>query len=239
MKHLLRMTAPAVLVLTLLAPPDAAWAQGSNLAARPMARDGAWWGKFHLRLTRTARANPRARLVFAGDSITEHWRYEGKAIWKERYAPRGALNLGISGDQTHHLLWRLKNGAVRGLSPRVVVLLIGVNNLYMPAAHIAAGVRANVRSLRKKLPRARILLLGVFPCGKRPGARRRKIQQINRLVARAADGKAVHYLDIGHRFLEKDGTISERVMHDHLHLTARGYQIWADAMGPTLKTLLR
>ncbi len=233
------MSALALLACCLAAPPRPALARGRNQAALPLARKGAWWGKFHLKLTRIARARRGARLVFAGDSITEHWRHEGRAIWKKRYAPRGALNLGISGDQTHHLLWRLKHGAVDDLSPRVVVLLIGVNNLYMPADHIAAGVRANVRLLRQKLPRAKILLLGVFPCGKRPGSRRRKIQRINSLAAQEADGKVVHYLDIGHRFLAKSGNISRKVMHDHLHLTTRGYRIWADAMEPTLKKLLR
>ena len=176
----------SLLILCAVGYPAAAPAQNRqrNHAVRPRPGIGATWQKFHLWLNTAARAS-KADLVFAGDSITEDWRFAGKAVWQKYYGKRKALNLGISGDQTQHLLWRLGHGNLEGLSPRLVVLLIGVNNLYMPARDIAAGIRANVKLLRRKLPRARILLLGVFPCGEKPGFRRRKISRINKLAAAA------------------------------------------------------
>ena len=229
----------SLIILCAVGFPAAAPAQTRrrNHAVRPAPKKGPAWQKFHQRLCADARAS-KADLVFAGDSITEDWRFAGRAVWKKYYGKRKALNLGISGDQTQHLLWRLGHGNLEGLSPRLVVLLIRINNLYMPTRDIAAGIRANVKLLRRKLPRARILLLGVFPCGEKPGYRRRKIRQINKLASPIADGKMVHFLDFGGRFLGKNGTISKAVMHDHLHLTARGYEIWAAAMEPTVRRLM-
>jgi beta-glucosidase len=181
-------------------------------------------------------------LLFLGDSISEGWLGEGKADWDERYAPRNAMTLGIGGDETQHILWRLDHGAVTGLNPKVVVLLIGTNSLvnggHRPGP-TAEGVAAVLKSLRQKLPNARILLLAVFPRDAARGTEgRRDICELNGLIAPLADGRHVHFLDISERFLNPDGTISPDVMPDFLHLSAKGYRIWSDAMEPTLQRLL-
>lgn len=215
-----------------------------HAALRPSPRRAVWWYKKHERINKEVRlAGRKARLIFVGDSITEGWRSDGKAVWPRRYARHHTLNLGLGGDQTGHVLWRLDHGNLTGLAPRLAVVLIGVNNAFSrahTATDIAAGIGAVVRKLHSKLPRTQVLVLGVFPCGQTiKGRLRGKVTAINALAAKLADGKRIHYLDIGEHFLQKDGSITQEVMYDYLHLTERGYRIWARALEPTLKRLMK
>lgn len=176
-------------------------------------------------------------LLFLGDSITQGW--NNNDVWKRFYGPRRAANFGIGGDRTEHVLWRLRHGELDGISPRVVVLMIGTNNAGANTAdEIAQGVTAIVKELRKRLPEAKVLLLGVFPRGPKPDATRALLEDVNRRIAKLDDGSHVTYLDIGKAFLNPDATLSREIMPDYLHLSARGYRIWADAMEPTLWRLL-
>lgn len=180
-------------------------------------------------------------LVFLGDSITEGWGGAGKDVWERYYGSRKAANMGVGGDQTQHVLWRLEHGNIDGLSPRLVVLMIGTNNApgdTYTADEIAAGVEAIVRTLRAKLPETKVLVLGVFPRGAQPDAQREKLAAINQVIAKQADEKAVFYLDIGDKFLEPDQSISPEIMPDYLHLSPKGYAIWAEAIEPTVARLL-
>lgn len=208
----------------------------------PVPREESWWLDLH-------RANlDRARqgsvdLLFLGDSITQGWRNpqsgRDNAVWKEYYASRNAANFGINGDATQHVLWRLRHGELDGIAPKVVVLLIGTNNLsYCTTDEVAGGVAAVVGEVRYRLPHARILLLGIFPRGERPGPVREKIAAVNARLARLDDGEHVRFLDIGRSFLGDDGTIAREVMPDSLHLTMGAYRIWARAMEPTLRSML-
>lgn len=177
-------------------------------------------------------------VVFLGDSITDGWRGSG-TVWKEQIEPLHAANFGIGGDRTQHVLWRIQNGELDGIEPKVVVLMIGTNNASSATAdEIAQGVTAIVEELRHRLPRAKILLLGVFPRGQKPDATREKLQAVNAKIARLDDGSHVKFLDIGKAFLNEDGTISPEIMPDYLHLSRKGYRIWADAMEPTLWSML-
>ena len=176
-------------------------------------------------------------LLFLGDSITQGW--NNNAVWKRFYGPRHAANFGIGGDRTEHVLWRIQHGELDGIHPRVVVLMIGTNNSGSNTAdEIAQGVTAIVKELRQRLPETKVLLLGVFPRGQKPDATRAKLEEVNRQISRLDDGSHVTYLDIGKAFLNPDGTISRDIMPDYLHLTAKGYRLWADAMEPTLWRLL-
>lgn len=179
-------------------------------------------------------------LLFLGDSITRGWEGSGTPVWVRYYGPRKAANFGIGGDRTQHVLWRLENGEVDHIKPKVVVLMIGTNNTGSnSAADIAEGVTAIVKKLRAKLPEAKILLLGVFPRGEKPNPGRDKIKEVNEMIAKLDDnGKTVKYLDISKTFLNEDGTISKEIMPDFLHLSATGYRMWADAMEPTLWSML-
>ncbi len=180
-------------------------------------------------------------LLFIGDSITDSWRDKnGKKSWERFFAPETAANFGITGDRTEHVLWRLQNGELEGITPKVVVLLIGTNNTGRDsAAQIAEGITAVVKTIRDKSPPTAVLLLGIFPRGEKTDDRHRgKIAEINKTIARLDDGKKVRYLDIGAKFLEKDGTLTKEVMPDFLHLSAKGYEIWGTAINPTVQEML-
>jgi lysophospholipase L1-like esterase len=187
-------------------------------------------------------------VLFTGDSITDGWRRNPqKKIFDATFGSLKPANFGISGDRTQHVLWRLQNGEFEGLTlPKVVVLMIGTNNIGQkdnpePPASAIAGIQAIVKEIRKKSDHAKILLLGVFPRGeKADDPFRAMIKEINAAAAKLDDeGKSVKFLDIGGKFLQPDGTISKEIMPDFLHLTEKGYQIWADAIKDTLVEMLK
>ncbi len=188
-------------------------------------------------------------LLFLGDSITDGWRWDngGGKIWPEVYAPRHAANFGIGYDRIQNVLWRIENGELENLSPRVVVLLIGTNNAGSEDSgrprnltpEIIEGVSNLVRQIQVRLPRTKILLLGLFPRGEKSDPIRAQVKAVNAGLAGLNDGKRVVFRDLGRRFLEPDGTLSRNLFPDLLHPNARGYQIWADAMAATLSDMLK
>ena len=236
-----RISAPLLALLTaapIFAPSFAA-AEALAIKAQPVRAK--WWRARHVTFN-SAPNRGRAKVIFVGDSITSEWSRAGRSVWRERYARYAALNLGVGGDRTENLLWRLSHGNLAGLSPKVAVLLIGTNNLHNQSQKtIVAGIAANIAELRHRLPRARILLLALFPRGARKGAMRLKALAVNKhLVGLAsASDSMVHVLDIGNVFVDKSGAISQAIMPDYLHLSERGYRRWADAMNPKLQELLK
>jgi lysophospholipase L1-like esterase len=183
----------------------------------------------------------QAEVIFLGDSITQAWEGEGKEVWAKYYAPRHALNLGIGSDRTQHVLWRLDHGHLAGLKPKVVVVLIGVNNIpddtYTPGM-VLEGVTAVVQKLRTKLPETKIILLGIFPFREDFHPQRAKALQVNQALHKLDDGHWVHFLDFGYLFIQPDGRIAKDMMPDFVHLTPTGYRLWAEAMEPKLAELL-
>jgi lysophospholipase L1-like esterase len=203
------------------------------------------WVKRHQAIVEMGKKR-EVELVFLGDSITHFWggepadaRARGAEVWEKYYGQRKAMNLGYGWDRTENVLWRLRHGEVDGLAPKAVVVMIGTNNAGINTVEeIAAGVGAICEELRVRLPRAKVLLLGIFPRGAKPNPVREKMDAVNRLLA-GLDGKGnVKFLDIGKVFLETDGSISPLIMNDYLHPTAAGYERWAAAMEPVLKRLL-
>ena len=180
------------------------------------------------------------QLVFIGDSITDGWRGGGRKVWEQNYAKYNTLNLGIGGDRTEHVLWRVQHGELDGLSPNAVVMMIGTNNSGSPAKEIAAGIRCDVAAIHEKLPEAKILLLAVFPRSPSPtDGVRRKLKEVNQDIEQMNGKDNVTYLDIGSKFLEPDGTLPKSIMPDALHPNEKGYEIWADAIRPTLDELMK
>lgn len=185
-------------------------------------------------------------ILFVGDSITQAWENAGKSVWEKYYTDRGikAVNIGISGDRTQHVLWRLDQGAAKGLEPKVTVVMIGTNNSANDrntASEMVDGVRAVVKRLHEELPQTKILLLGIFPRGEDFNEIRGKILQVNQTFRKLEEEMegTVFYQDIGHHFLEADGTISTEIMPDFLHLTQRGYEIWAESIDPMVQKLMQ
>lgn len=224
----------SALMLTLVACAQ----DDGGTATTPIPRDEVYWRKIHDQYVERAKQKD-IELLFLGDSITQGW--NDNEVWQRHYSPRKAANMGIGGDRTEHVLWRLENGTIAGLAPRVVVLMIGTNNIGANTpAEIAAGIRRIVRLLRDKLPETKVLVLGVFPRGKK---RMKELEedtldprpaQINALVAPIADGKMIFYEDISKSFLNDGGNIPKSLMPDFLHLSPEGYAAWANAIEPLL-----
>jgi lysophospholipase L1-like esterase len=184
-------------------------------------------------------------VLFMGDSITDWWDserepYAGKPVFDKYFGDWKVANFGIAGDTTQGVLYRLQNGEGQGFSPKVVMLLIGVNNTRTNTApEIAEGVGAVVLELQKDFPAAKILLLGVFPYQEAGAPVREEIAYINSTISRLHDGDKVHYLDISDVFLDENGNIPADVMSDALHPTTKGYELWAQAVMGPLTSLLQ
>ena len=237
---------PAGPVATWTAPPTS---QRTPSTLVPVTQNRDWrvydWTTRH----REASALMRARqpdIVMLGDSITHFWGGEpvgGRRTGVEEgdrfFAGRTVVNLGYGWDRTENVLWRLENGEFEGVTPKVVVLMIGTNNITLNTQdEIAAGVAAICTSIHERSASTRILLLAIFPRGQQPDATRAKVDDVNRLIARLDERDDVTFLDIGAKFLGPDGRISPEVMYDYLHPSAKGYAIWSAAMARTLERLL-
>jgi lysophospholipase L1-like esterase len=207
------------------------------VAPNPFLQKNVWFG-FHSACCRRA-AKGDVDLVFLGDSIAFGWTRAGGAVWKKYYANRKAANLGLPGDRTENVLWRVDHGNFKGISPKLVVVLIGTNNLYggpklwCTGQEIADGVTAIVQRLRAVVPGSKILLMGVFPraAGRAlPEDFARRIDAANELMAKLADQKTVFYRDISAKLVDKDGKVDRAMLGDGLHLSAAGYEVWAQAI---------
>lgn len=213
-----------------------------HVATTPRDRLGEqWWSDRHrqkIEITMKGAVD----LAFLGDSITHSWEGSGKQVWDQYYSRRRAANFGFSGDRTEHVLWRLDHGELIPAKPKVVVMMIGTNNIGHGSAspnQTADGVGAIVDRLRAGIPGVKVLLLAVFPRGLRADdAMRRGVAEASRIFESEADGKDVVYLDIGKHFLRSDGEIRATMVPDALHPNEDGYEIWARAMEPTLSRLL-
>jgi len=197
-----------------------------------------WWNGNYERINADIKKmNGKIDLAFVGDSITARW---GGESWKKHWGAYRAVNMGIGGDRTQNVLWRLQNGQLDGYEARVFVVLIGTNNCWdkkAEPADVAAGIKAIVDLIQAKQPKAKILLLSILPSGEKPNSGREMRASVNALISKYAGG-SVHYMDIGTKFLEPDGSISKEVMGDYLHLAPKGFDIWAETIGGKVKELL-
>ncbi len=205
----------------------------------PEPRKDAWWQKRQEQINANV-AKGGAQLLMIGDSITQGWEGAGKHVWEKYYGNRNAVNLGIGGDRTQHVLWRLEHGNLKGIHPKLAVLMIGTNNCAANSpAQIAAGVTAIVEKLRSTTPDTKVLVLAIFPRGANSQYPLRKVNEAaNERIAKLADNKHVFYLDIGKKFLHEDGTLTKDIMPDLLHLSPAGYEIWASSIEPSVTKLM-
>lgn len=201
------------------------------------------WNEMHESFVKRGKEGP-IEVLFLGDSITEGWGGAGRPVWEKNYAPLKAANFGIGGDMTNQVLWRITEGKeLEGLNPKVCVLMIGTNNFGLGGQNVDSvvkGVKAVVDTLHAKLPKTKILLLGIFPRDSKPDTPMRKnIAAVNAQIAKADNGNTVRYLDIGPTLQQPDGSLSKEIMPDYLHLSTKGYEIWAAAIEATLKEMLK
>jgi beta-glucosidase len=181
-------------------------------------------------------------LLFLGDSITDGWPRHGEWSWL-KFAPYQPADFGVSGERTEDVLWRIMNGELDGIDPKVVILMIGTNNLGQcrdeKSEWTAAGIEKIVETIHQKLPHTKVLLLGVFPRGAKNDPFRAKIAEMNKTISKLDDGKSTRFLDIGNAFLDANGNIPIDVMPDGLHPNAHGYDLWYAAMNPLLTEMLK
>lgn len=194
-------------------------------------------------------------LYFAGDSITRRWgtsdfQYQHfLANWTTNFFGWNAGNFGWGGDKVQNVLWRLQQGELDGVRPKVMVLLAGTNDLGEGAAttdlaareeDVVQGIGAILNLVREKAPGATIILMGITPREDHAdrSAMAAAIDRTNRRLAQLADGRAIRFLSLNDRLTTPDGRLREGVTVDGLHLSLKGYQIWADALKPLLTELL-
>jgi beta-glucosidase len=212
------------------------------LATSPEPRTQKWWQDRHQAKLADLKKTDKVDLLWIGDSITHSWESRGKKVFDQFYSKRNPFNIGYSGDRTEHVIWRLQNGEVEGISPKLIVIMIGTNNTGHrkdKPEHTAAGIKQILTVLDKKMPQSKVLLLGVFPRDGKPDGAMRKINVgINKIIKDFADDKKVFFLDISDKFLDVDGNLPKSVMPDALHPNEAGYKIWAEAIEPTVEKLM-
>jgi lysophospholipase L1-like esterase len=186
------------------------------------------------------------QVLFLGDSITHYFGGDpvapyrrGEESWKKYYEKRNALNLGFGWDRTENLLWRIQHGELEGVSPKLIVILIGTNNLETNTAdEIAEGVSLICDEVHRRMPASKVLLLGLIPRSPHPDERRAKLAEVNQRIAKLDGRDGFTYLDVGSIFLKPDGLLPVELMYDYLHPTWKGYAIFAEAIEPTVARLL-
>ncbi|KRB92437.1 GDSL-type esterase/lipase family protein [Duganella sp. Root198D2] len=235
----------AVLACLLLAAGAMQSARAGNCATVPAERyfEYPWmsverWHQMHA--DQVARATQGdVDVMFVGDSLTEMW---PKALWDKNFGHLKAANFGIGGDHTGNVLWRLQHPAIAALKPKLVVLMIGVNNINLcseGAEEVFAGIQAVLGQLRKQYPQARILLNAVLPESTPESEERLRIGALNRKARALGDGKTIFFRDYGRHFVGEGGVLSRQLQPDLLHFSEQGYQVLAGAMRPDIEALLK
>ncbi len=212
---------------------------------------GTWWNQFE-NINKLVQKNAdKIDVVFFGDSITQNWtgsqqrmaEKDGKRAIDNYFGMYNTIGMGISGDRTEHLLYRLENGNFDGISPKVVVLMIGVNNLLSgddSPEEIAGGITQVVKALLKKLPKTHIILHGTFPTGAHPfDPNRLAVNRIHELIVPLSRDKRVHYIDLRKKFLNKNRTLNyDYFSKDNIHLHGKAYDVWAEAIKPLIDDMM-
>lgn len=244
------------LVLAVLLIAGAAPASHAILATMPISRlDLPWWKARHEAVLERLRHGP-VDLLFLGDSITQNWERTGppewadyQPIWRHFYGDRNAVNAGFVGDTTASLIWRIRNGEVAGIAPRVVIVLIGANNLgrlHWNAEDTLAGIDTILTDLKKRLPTTKILLIGVLPSDRSAWATSTTLTINAALKTRYGHSAEIAYVDPTPVFT-RDGKLLRDLFYDPmqspgaapLHPTAQGMEKLARTIEPTLARLMQ
>ncbi|KAK5861856.1 hypothetical protein PBY51_017300 [Eleginops maclovinus] len=215
-------------------------AEDSNPAATPTLREDtegdARWMSLHNRFVSDSK-DKEPDVLFVGDSLIQLLHQFG--IWRQLFSPLHALNFGVGGDATQHVLWRLSNGELDNISPKVVVLWVGTFNYAHTPEQICGGIMAIVQVIKNKLPNSRTLVLGLLPRGKSPNLRRERNAAVNKLVQEAvASLPHASFLNVDPGFVHSNGSISHQDMYDYLHLTPQGFQAVCEPLHAHLKSML-
>ena len=206
---------------------------------RPEARiNEGWWMKrlTDKRIKALANTNHVFDIVFCGDSITHFWENAGKNVFDETFGKYQTLNLGFSGDKVENLLWRLKYGELDGYEAKIIEVLIGTNNDDAPE-NVAKGIKEVLKVIREKQPKAKILLTAIFPRDEVRSKRNLKNLRVNEIIKTYANGTDIIWFDFNEQLVNDKGAITPEIFPDNLHLSAKGYKCWANALSPFLPEL--
>ncbi|TNM85041.1 platelet-activating factor acetylhydrolase IB subunit alpha2 [Takifugu rubripes] len=198
--------------------------------------DGRWISQ-HTRFVQECK-DAEPDVLFVGDSMVQLM--QQFEVWRELFSPLHALSFGIGGDTTCNVLWRLQNGELENIRPKVVVLWVGTNNYQHTAEQVAGGILAIAELLRSRFPKAKIIVLSLLPRGERPNPLREKNAAVNGFVRSWLPrlGQQAQFLDVSKGFVHSDGTIIPQDMFDFLHLTLTGYRSIAKPLSDLLLQIL-
>lgn len=217
-----------------------------------------WWVRHHDVLKVKDSLNPD--IVLIGNSITHFWGGDYPALkyadgttrepngpnsWKATFNKHRVLNLGFGWDRTQNVLWRLDNGELDDLDPKLVIIHIGTNNTsetrnarINTASEIVEGIKAICMRVRSKVPRAKIVLMQIMPREEMPDHPRRiLINETNQILKGFADENDVTLLDISAEMLTSDGILTKKLTFDFCHPTDAGYQIWSNSLRPYIDSI--
>jgi beta-glucosidase len=213
------------------------------LSTTPQPQTPIWWyERFQEKLLEAQTNAAKTELVLLGDSIMHAWEAEGADAWNKVFTDINTLNLGFAGDRTEHVLWRLENGALEHITPKVTALLIGTNNIghrIESTEETLAGILSIIKSIKQKAPNTQILLFAVFPRSKRPTAPlRQRVNELNEQLLKTTANTDICYKDLTHLFLDERGILQDNVAPDFLHLSSKQYEKWAEYIRPIFDVLL-
>jgi len=216
-----------------------------NPAALSTKGNGEWWEKRHKEIVERLDKNPQ--LILVGNSIFHTLDNEDrKKVWEKHLDQYQTVNMGISGDRTENVIWRLQNGAIENINPKVALVLIGTNNTdgnhYLNIStpeELEGGIWRICEILRQKLPNTKIVLLGILPYGYKPNHRDNINKATNQLIAKFCErDDNIYYLDIGDIYLNEEGTVRKEIMPDFLHPNAEGHLLMFDALEKGLTAMM-
>lgn len=215
-----------------------------STTAQPQNEDWSrsWWMKrHHEKVAQAQLTNPE--LVLVGDSITHSWEKGGRSVWQNWFADIPTLNLGFSGDRTENVIWRLQNGEIDNINPKLVMVLIGTNNTghrMESPEYITQGIKQIIVELQTRLPHSEIVLMSILPRGETPSELVRiNNDKTNQLLKPLTTEMGIKYLNLTHQFLDENSNLSKAIMPDFLHPNVAGYEIWAKELDAYINKYIR
>ncbi|AEL27873.1 GDSL-type esterase/lipase family protein [Cyclobacterium marinum] len=217
-----------------------------NPAAIAQKKEDEGWLSRHQKIL--GRRTPEAQLILVGNSIFHSLDNEDRnQVWEKYLNPFQTINMGISGDRTENVIWRLENGSLEHINPKVAVVLIGTNNTdgnhYLSIStpeELAGGIHKICSLITEKLPETKILLMGILPYGYKPNHRDNLNKTTNRLIAKfPKDNSRIHYMDISDVYYNEDGKVNRELMPDFLHPNPEGHRLMFEALYPKIEELMK
>ena len=217
-----------------------------NPAAEAVTREGEWWPERHQAVLDKLVSNPE--MILIGDSIFHSLDNEDRQeVWTKYLDQYQTVNMGFSGDRTENVIWRLQNGSLENINPKLAVILIGTNNTdgnhflsISTPDELAGGIWKICETVNQKLPDTKILLMGILPYGYTPNYRNNINKATNGLISKFPEkNPSIHYIDIGHVYLDGENKVMGSLMPDYLHPNPEGHLLMFQALEDEISRLMK